>query len=102
MTKFRRGITCQITAFEVSDPPVDLNVPTAKWHAVATAQIFDPVAEVEPLTPAQVVLAGETMKIVSGKACAPTEALAMADALKALLFELTAKGFSENHDVEIW
>jgi hypothetical protein len=42
------------------------------------------------------------MRVVDGRAAADTEAQAMAAALQALLFQLTAKGYSENHDVKLW
>ncbi len=99
---YKRGVTCQITAFEVLDAPVDPDVPTHKWMAVATAQVYDPDIVVPLLTPAQVVLVGETMRVVSGRASADTEAMAMAMALEVLLFQLTAMGFSANFDVKGW
>jgi hypothetical protein len=99
---YRRGVTCQITAFEVLDAPADPNVPTRKWMAVATAHVYDPDVVAPPLTPAQVVLAGETMRVISSRAGADTEAVAMVQALEGLLFELTAMGFSANHEVKVW
>jgi len=42
------------------------------------------------------------MRVISGRSYADTEATAMALALKVLLFELTAKGFAANHDVNLW
>ncbi|CAN5392673.1 hypothetical protein BH09PAT4_BH09PAT4_09600 [soil metagenome] len=102
VTTHRRGITCQITAFEVLEAPSDPNVPARKWMAVATAHVYDPNVVVPPLTPAQTVLAGETMRVISSRSYADTEAEAMGVALKGLLFELTAKGFSANHDVKLW
>jgi hypothetical protein len=42
------------------------------------------------------------MRVIHGRAGADTEAQAMRAALDALLFQLTALGFSENHDVELW
>jgi hypothetical protein len=98
----RRGVTCQLSAFEVLDAPTDPNLPSRKWMAVATAHAYDPNVVEPPLTPAQAVLAGATMRVISSRAFAETEADAMAIALKGLLFELTAKGFSANHDVKIW
>jgi hypothetical protein len=98
----RRGITCQITAFEILEAPTDPNVTPRRWMAVATAHLYDPNHVVPPLTPAQTVLAGETMRVISSRSYADTEAEAMAVALKGLLFELTAKGFSANHDVKLW
>lgn len=98
----RRGITCQVTAFEVLEAPIDPSVPPRKWMAVATAHVYDPNIIVPPLTPAQTVLAGETMRVISSRSFADTEAEAMLIALKGLLFELTAKGFSANHDVKLW
>ena len=97
----RRGITCQITAFEVVDAPLDPDVPGRKWMAVATAQVYDPDIVVPQLTPAQVVLAGETMRVISGKSYADTEVEALALALEGLLFQLAAGGFSTNYDEKV-
>src|SRR5262245_55869189 len=97
---FRRGVTCQITAFEVPNPPLDPNATARKWLAVATAHVYDPTTQVPGLKAEEVVFAGETMRVVSGRAYAGTEADAMRSALEVLLFELTAKGFSANHDVK--
>ncbi len=99
---YRRGTTCQITAFEILEAPTDPNVPARKWMAVATAHVYDPNIVVPLLTAAQTVLAGETMRPISSRSYADTEAEAMAIALKGLLFELTSKGFSANHDVKLW
>jgi hypothetical protein len=99
---YRRGVTCQISAFEVPNPPLDPDAAGRKWMAVATAHVYDPNLVVPPLTPAQTVLAGETMRAISSRAFADAESDAMALALKGLLFELTAKGFSANHDVKLW
>ena len=99
---YRRGVTCEITAFEVPNPPTDPDSPNRKWLAIATSHVYDPNAKAPPLTPAQVPLAGETMRVIQGKGFADTEATALATALKALLFQLTAGGFSENHDVKLW
>lgn len=100
--KYERGITCQVAAFRVIDPPEDPIVPTSTWIAVATCQLYDPEIEVASLTPAQVVLTGETVRTISGKASSNSEAKAMRLAINALLFELTAKGYSDNQDVELW
>lgn len=98
----RRGVTCQISAFEVPNPPSEPSSTARKWLAVATAHVYDPNVKVAGLQPGQEALAGETMRVFSGRAYADTEAQAMRAALEGLLFELTAKGFSENHDVKIW
>ncbi|WP_437904016.1 hypothetical protein WME95_36845 [Sorangium sp. So ce327] len=98
----RRGITCQITAYEVPDPPSDPDARGRKWLAIATAHVYDPNIELPGLKPGQAALVGETMRVFNGRAAADTEAQAMAAALQALLFELTAKGFSANHDVKLW
>ena len=90
----RRGMTCQITAFEIFDAPTEPSMPPRKWMAVATAHVYDPNMVMPPLTPAQTVLAGETMRVISSRSYADTEAEAMAIALKGLLFELAASGFS--------
>lgn len=98
----RRGISCQISAFEVSNPPSDPNATGRKWMAVATAHVYDPNVRVPGLQPGQEALAGETMRVLSGRAFGDTEAQAMTAALEGLLFELTGKGFSANHDVKLW
>lgn len=102
MTGDRRGITCQITAFEVRDPPSDPDAAGRKWLAVASAHVYDPSIEVEGLKPGEAALSGETMRVIVGRAAADTEAQAMAAALQACLFQLTAKGYSANHDVKLW
>jgi hypothetical protein len=99
---YRRGITCQISAFEVPNPPSDPEATARKWLAVATAHVYDPDVKVPGLQPGLEALAGETMRILSGRASADTEAEAMSGALRALLFDLTARGFSANHDVKLW
>ena len=73
-----------------------------KWVAVATAHVYDPDVDVPGLQPGQGALVGETMRVLNGRAFADTEAQAMRAALEGLLFELTAKGFSANHDVKVW
>ena len=97
----RRGLTCQISAFEILETLTDPNVPRRKWMAVATAHVYDSDVVVPHLTPVQTVLAGETMRAITARAYADTEPEAMAAALKGLLFELTAKGFSTG-DVKLW
>jgi hypothetical protein len=99
---YRRGVTCQITAFEVADPPSEPNTTGRKWLAVATAHVYDPNVVVPGLKPGQEVLAGETMRVIDGRAFADTEAQAMVAALEGLLFQLTARGYSANHDVKLW
>lgn len=99
---YRRGITCHISAFEVPNPPLDPNADARKWLAIASAHVYDTNARPPGLTPEQAVLAGETMRVLTGRAFGDTEAQAMSAALDGLLFELTGKGFSANHDVKAW
>jgi len=73
MTTHRRGVTCQITAFEVPNPPSDPNATARKWMAVATAHVYDPNVKVPGLQPGQEALAGETMRVFSGRASADTK-----------------------------
>lgn len=42
------------------------------------------------------------MRVLSRRAFADTESAAMIAALEGLLFNLTAKGYSANHDVKLW
>jgi len=58
--------------------------------AIATGHVYDPDVKVAGLEPGQEALAGETMRVFSGKAYADTEAQAMTAALESLLFQLTA------------
>ena len=97
-----RGVTCQITAFKVLDAPPNPNGPPRTWMAVATAHVYDPDIEAPPLTREQVVLSGDTMRVISARSYGETEANAMRLALENLLFQLTARGFSANHDVKLW
>ena len=99
MTTHRRGITCQISAFEVPNPPSDPDAPARKWTAVATAHVYDANVRVPGLRQGQEAVAGETMRVFSGKAYADTEAEAMTAALESLLFQVTAAGFSANYEV---
>jgi hypothetical protein len=70
--------------------------------AIATAHVYDPDVKVPGLRPGDEALAGQTMQVLNGRAYADTEAQAMAAALQGLLYQLTAKGFSANHDVKMW
>jgi hypothetical protein len=85
---YRRGVSCQISAFEVPNPPSDPDATARKWLAVATAHVYDPDIKVPGLRPGQEALAGETMRVPNGRAFADTESEAMKAALDALLFEL--------------
>jgi hypothetical protein len=89
----RRGMTYQVTAFCLDDPPQDGVTVPQPWMAVATAHVFDRHVKVNGLTPAGVILSGEAMRIISGKASAASEAEAVEAALQALLFQLAAQGF---------
>jgi hypothetical protein len=99
---YKRGVTCQITAYEVPNPPNDPNALGRKWLAIATAHAYDPDIQIPNLKPGQAALVGETMRVLTSRGAADTEAAAMATALKALLFELTAKGYSQNHEIKVW
>lgn len=90
MTTHRRGVTCQISAFEVPNPPSDPNAQARKWMAVATAHVYDANIKVPGLQPGQEALACETMRVLNGRAFADTEAQAMRAALEGLLFEVSA------------
>ena len=102
MTNYRRGTACHISAYEVPNPPSEASAAARKWLAVATAHVYDANVRVPGLPPGQEALAGETMRVFSGRAYADTEAQAMRAALEGLLFELTANGFSTNDDVKLW
>jgi hypothetical protein len=97
----RRGVTCQITAFEVPNPPTDPDAAGRKWLSIASAHVYDANIKVPGLAPGQEVLTGETMRVLNCRAFGDTEAQAMFAALEGLLFEMTAKGFSADHDVTV-
>jgi len=86
-------MTYQVTAFCLDGPPQDGVTGAQPWMAVATAHVFDRHVEVKGLTPAGVILSGEAMRIISGKASAASEAGAVVAAVQALLFQLDAQGF---------
>ncbi len=94
---YRRGVTCEITAFEVPNPPTDPDSANRKWLAIATSHVYDPNVSVPGFTAQQAALAGETMRVIKGIGGADSQAAALATALKALVFQLTAGGFLENH-----
>jgi hypothetical protein len=93
----RRGMTCQITAFQLSPPPDGGGVvPSHEWMAIATAEVFDSHPDVRGLeTAEQVVLTGAAMRVIEGRAGADSQAAVMKAALRALLEQIearTAKG----------
>lgn len=97
----KQGLNIQLTAYEILSAPEDANVPWSPWMAVATAHVYDADAVVPPLSPAQVVLAGETMRVVSRRAKGGTQAKALALALKNLLYALASDGFCDGADIKI-
>lgn len=101
MIGFRRGVSCEVSAFEVPNPPLEPESPQRKWLAIATAHVYDPDFEVRGLTRQQVALAGEMMRVVEGRAMGDTEAEALVAALNALLFQLAARGYSTDEDVRL-
>jgi hypothetical protein len=90
--KYRHGVNCQITAFEVPNPPSDPDATARKWLAIATAHVYEPDIKVPGLRSGQEALAGETMRVQNGRAFADTESDAMKAALEALLFQLQSAG----------
>jgi hypothetical protein len=67
--------------------------------ATATSQVYDPDIRVPGLRPGQEAACGETMRVISASGFGGTAAVALLAAVEALLFQLTAKGYSKNHDV---
>jgi len=59
--------------------------------AVATAHLFDPTIEVKGLDRTGVLLSGEGMRAIHGKASALTEEEAAVAAVRALFFQLGAR-----------
>lgn len=94
--KYRRSITCQVTAFHVEAAPDDGVKGPHAWMAIATAQVFNRNPESGGiLTPETAVLAGAVMEVVHGRATAGTQEGALVSAVRALLFQLDAKGYSD-------
>jgi hypothetical protein len=92
----RRGVTCQVTAFHIEPPPDDGVKGPHEWMAIATAQVYNPNPDSGGvLTHETAVLAGAVMEVVHGRASAATQEDALVTAVKALLFQLEAKGYTE-------
>ena len=92
---YRRGITYSVTAFHLDDPPVHEVVGRHEWMAIATAHVYNPNPDTGgALDPETAILAGAVMEVVAGTAKAGNEEQAVLVALKALLFQLNAKGFA--------
>src|ERR1043165_8486280 len=87
--------SCHVSGFEVPASPA---APTAqtKWLAVATAHYYDAGHRVPGLTPAQVVLTGEAMRVVEGRAYGDSVEDAMVTALRALFFQLRERASSSD------
>lgn len=67
-----------------------------EWMAVATAHVYDPNPDTGGiLTPAGAILAGAVMKVVEGRSSASSEIEALSGALRALIFQLDALGYSQ-------
>ncbi len=91
----RRGVTCQVTAFHIENPPDDGVKGPHDWMAIASAQVYNPNPETGGvLTPDTAVLAGAVMEVVHGRATAATQEDALVTAVKALLFQLEARGYA--------
>lgn len=89
MITYRRGVTCEISAYFVeSDDEVVLAHP---WSAIATAHVYDANPNPRVLSAEHAVLAGAVMMVVEGHATGRTEGGAMEAALRALLLQLDAR-----------
>ena len=92
----RRGVTCQVTAFHIDNPPDDGVKGPHEWMAIATAQVYNTSPDTGGLLTAETaVLAGAVMEVVHGRATASTQEDAMVTALKSLLFQMEARGYME-------
>jgi hypothetical protein len=90
----QRGVTCQLTAFHVQDPPDDGVTGRHEWMAIASAQVYNASPDTGGILDAETaVLAGAVMEVVHGRATAVSQRAALIAALDSLLFALTAKGF---------
>jgi hypothetical protein len=91
---YRRGVTCQVTAFQIDSPPDDGVKGPHEWMAIASAHVYNPNPETGGrLTPETAVLAGAVMDVVHGRATAATQEDALVTAVRALLFQMEAKGY---------
>jgi hypothetical protein len=91
----RRGVTCQLTAFHIANPPDNGVYGPHEWMAIATAQVYNPNPERGGiLTSETAILAGAVMEVIHGRATAATQEDALVTALKGLLFQMEAKGHS--------
>jgi hypothetical protein len=92
------GITCQVTAYYLQDPPDDGVTGPHPWLAVATAHMYDPhPATGAALTPDGQILAGVTMRTFEGKTTALTQQQAVQSAVAALFARLEASGLCGAH-----
>ena len=92
--QWQRGVTCQLTAFHVQDPPENGVTGPHEWLAIATAQVYNPSPDTGGALNAETaILAGAVMEVVHGRASAVSQTAALVAALDSLMFALTAKGF---------
>jgi hypothetical protein len=92
------GITCQVSAFYLQDPPDDGFTGPHPWLAIATAHVYDPHPPTGgKLTPDGAVLACVVMRTLEAKVTALTQPQAMQGAIGELFARLKSSGLYEEH-----
>jgi hypothetical protein len=83
------GLTCQVTAYYVEDPPYDGVFGPHAWMAIATAHIYDPEPDTGGRLNAETaILAGAVMRTFHARSSAMTQKAAMEAAMAGLLEQL--------------
>ena len=92
------GISCQVTAYYVDEPPSDGVTGPHSWLAIATAHLYDPEPDTGGrLNAATAILAGAVMRVFEARATAMTQRQAMQTAMASLLSQLEFSGLCEEY-----
>lgn len=88
-----KGITCQVTAYQVADLPEHEILPSHTWFAIASAHVYNPHPNTGGvLSNEDAVRVGAVLQTVRMTASADTETKAMTAALASLLDQMDARG----------
>lgn len=92
------GLTCQVTAYYIEDPPSDGVTGPHPWLAIATAHMYDPEPDTGGRLNAETaILAGAVLRIFQARASAMTQPQAMEEAMSALFEQLQYSGLCAKH-----
>lgn len=92
MSQVTKGKTVEVTSYQLDAPLSDGVHGPHDWLAIATAHRYEPNPDTGGiLTPDQAILAGAVLEVVEGRATAASEEGAMLAAVRALVFQWTAK-----------